>query len=215
MNRKNFVKQFNGFIQRAVKLNELARRHGLTSLECEVEDLDDEDFKQGLRFIIDEVPAGVIDEIYSNKITFAKGDYERRYKTIVKRTVLAIQAGLSTRLLVFVLFSYAGLTRDEQREIEYIVMRDPPGPDDSETEKEDPAATVATYQFNSLRHWAMAVHTIATEIGEEPAGVNFGYPTSREITITDNCEDPDKVTQIITANDGTLYVQEDLELDIN
>ena len=46
MNRKNFIKQFTGFIQRAVKLNELAKRHGISSLECEVEDLDDEDFKQ-------------------------------------------------------------------------------------------------------------------------------------------------------------------------
>ena len=124
MTRSKFIEEFTGFIQQAIRLNEMAKKHGISSLESEVEDLDDEDFKQGLRFIIDEVDAAIIDEIYSNKIAFARGIYERRYKTIIKRTVLGIQAGISTRLLVFVLFSYANLPPKEQREIEYELMRD-------------------------------------------------------------------------------------------
>ena len=133
MTRSKFVENFTGFIQQAVRLNGKAKEYGISSLENEVEDLDDEDFKHGLRLIIDEVDAAIIDEIYSNKIAFAKGTYERRYKTILKRAVLGIQEGLNTRILVYVLFSYAGLTRSEQREIEYIVIRDSPGSDDSET----------------------------------------------------------------------------------
>jgi len=124
MTKRKFISSFMVFIKQAARLNEKRRMHGLSSLENEVEDLDDEFFKQGLRLIIDKTDPAIINEIFSNKIAFEKNKYMRRYMTIVKRAALAIQEGLNTRLLVLVLFSLADLPKKEQHQIECELMKD-------------------------------------------------------------------------------------------
>jgi len=68
MTRKKFIDEYTRFIKRAMKLAEKAIRQGIASLEDEVEDIDDELFKHGLRFVIDGVEPRLIDEIMSNRI---------------------------------------------------------------------------------------------------------------------------------------------------
>ena len=211
MNKKQFIDNFTGLIQQALRFNERKKRYGLSSLEEHLEDLDDEYFKHGMRMVVDGVEAAHIDEILSNILAYEEDKYTHRFKTIVKRTVLGIQEGLSSRILVFILLSMAGLQKDEQRAIEYIVLRDPSDePDEPEiaTERE---TTVVRYEFSSLRKWAIAVEKIEYQLGEK--GVIFGNSSNREIALTDKCEDPGKVIEIITANDGTKVIELDLDID--
>ena len=124
MTRKKFINIFTDFIKKAVMLNNKRLEHGIQSLENEVEDLDDEYFKMGLRMIIDEVDLKLVDEILSNMLFFKKGKYERTYITIVKRTVIGIHEGLSSRILVMVLLSLANLPKREQNMVEYELLKD-------------------------------------------------------------------------------------------
>ena len=122
MNRTTFIKETTRLIQKALKFNEKVKKHGITSLEEEIEDLDDEDFKTGLRMLVDGVNPGIIDEVLSNKLSFEKDKYMRIYRTIAKRTVQGMQEGLNSRTLFYVLLSLAGLSPKEQREMERIVV---------------------------------------------------------------------------------------------
>jgi len=124
MTRREFIRDFTRFVVQAVRLSKKSRMSGISSLENEVEDLDDEFFKQGLRMIIDEVGPSIVDEILSNKIKFEKNKHSRLYKTIVKRTVLGIQGDLKTRLLVLILFSLANLPRRDQNKLECELLKD-------------------------------------------------------------------------------------------
>ena len=130
MTRIEFVKTYKDFLRLTVKLYEKARREGLLALEDEIEDIDDENFKIGLRLTVDGVASEIIDEIYSNKIAFEKDEYERQFRTIQKRAVLGLQRGENSRILFLVLNSYANLSKDEQREIDNALFNDESGPDD-------------------------------------------------------------------------------------
>jgi len=111
-------------MQNTLRLNQKVQEHGIPSLEEEVFDLDDGDFTRGLCFVIDGAAAGIIEEYFSNKISFIKDKYTRLYKTILKRAVLGIQAQEKNNILVHVLLSYAGLPQKEQRNIEYVLLSD-------------------------------------------------------------------------------------------
>jgi len=124
MTRDEFVKTYTDFLKCAERLNEKARREGLLSLEEEIEDLDDEYFKMGLRFIVDGISSQIIDEIFSNYIAFEKDEDEHRFKTIKKRALLGIQEGMNFRILFFILNSYANLSQDEQKKIECEMLKD-------------------------------------------------------------------------------------------
>ena len=118
MNKKTFLTETYKLIRIALLLNEKARNHGIPSLEDEVEDLDDENFKIGLRMIIDGNDPKVFAEIISNRMSFEKNKYRRLYMTMVRRVVLGIHEGLRGRIFSYVLFSIAGLSFKEQRKIE-------------------------------------------------------------------------------------------------
>ena len=209
MNKKQFFGNFTGFIQRALKFNELKARNGLSSLEEYLEDLDDEYFKHGMRMVVDGVNAVHIDEILSNILAFEKDKYSRRYKTIVKRAVLGIQEGLSTRILAFVLMSLAGLPKDEQRKVEYIVYRDPP---DEPAEPDPTAGTEGEkFEISGLRQWYMACEDIEYKGLEK--GVVFGNSKNRVIIITDECQEPDQVKEILAEYGGIKVHQDGLDLD--
>jgi len=121
MNRSKFIEKYTLFIQLATALSEKARREGLLSMESEIEDIDQGDegeiFKQGLRLVVDGIDSTIIDEILSNKAAHEKDKYMRMYKTILKRAVLGIQAGLNTKILFHILNSYAGLSQKEESNI--------------------------------------------------------------------------------------------------
>ena len=117
MNEKQFISTITGFITIAIKLNNKRLENGLGSLEIEVEDLDDEYFRKGLRFIIDGVDSKIIDEIFSNYLSFEKDSYKNICMNMVKRTVLGIQEGLSNRDLFFILCSMTGLPLKEEEKV--------------------------------------------------------------------------------------------------
>ena len=126
MNRTEFFNEYKTFIKLAMRLAEKARSQGILSLEDETEDIDDENFKQGLRFVVDGIDPGIIDEIYTNVVYFEKDEYTRQLKTIQKRTVQGLQQGDNPRLLFYVLNSYANLSPDEKKEIELGFFNDTP-----------------------------------------------------------------------------------------
>ena len=122
MTRKKFVDEYTRFIQLAMKLAAKSQEQGIASLEDEIEDIDDELFKQGLRFVVDGAAPRIIDEIMSNRIAHEKDKEQRILKTVQKRAVLGIQAGESLRIFYHVLLSLPGLTPKEERQIENLVL---------------------------------------------------------------------------------------------
>ena len=130
MTRNEFFKTYRDFLKCAIRLYEKARREGLLSLEEEIEDLDEENFKTGLRLVVDGVASEIIDEIFSNIIAFEKDENERQFKIIQKRAILGLQRGENFRILFLVLNSYANLSKDEQKEIEYDLLNDSSGDSD-------------------------------------------------------------------------------------
>ena len=122
MTRKKFIEEYTRFIQFAMKLATKSMKQGIASLEEETDDLDDELFKQGLRFVVDGAEPRIIDEIMSNRIAHEKDKEQRILKTVQKRAVLGIQAGESLRIFYHVLLSLPGLTPKEERQIENLVL---------------------------------------------------------------------------------------------
>jgi flagellar motor component MotA len=124
MTKNELIGKFTELAKRTLKFAAKAKKTNVSDLEDEVEDLDDEDFKQGLRHVIDGFPSAVIDEIFSNKIKFAKDEYERQYRSAMKRALLGIQAVEGPNMLARVLMSYIDLTQREKNQIEAVLMRD-------------------------------------------------------------------------------------------
>jgi len=59
MNKSKFISSFKDFIQCAVRLNEMTLKKGISSLDYELEDLNDEFFKQGLRFVVNKTDTSI------------------------------------------------------------------------------------------------------------------------------------------------------------
>jgi hypothetical protein len=200
MNEKVFIEDFANILRQTLMLNDVVKKYGLSALDSNIWNLDDEDFKQGLVLVRDETNPAIIEEIFSNIIAFTAGEYERRYKTITKRAVLGIQEGLSSRLLMKVLLSYANLPPDALKKIEYELLS---GEDelDIEGEGED-----EEYQIENIRHWAMIKEAI--EYGELTKGIVFDK-SSQTITITADCDNPDKVKELIALHGVPANTQDD------
>jgi flagellar motor component MotA len=125
MNKSELIGKFTELAKRTLAFTKMAiKSKDLSVLESEVEDLDDEDFKEGLRHVIDGFPSAVIDEIFTNKIAFSKDAYERQYRSAMKRAVLGIQAVEGPNMLLRVLMSHLDLTKKEKNAIESILLRD-------------------------------------------------------------------------------------------
>jgi flagellar motor component MotA len=122
MNRKTFIAEYTRFITLAMKLAAKAQKQGIASLEEEIEDIDDELFKQGLRFIADGAEPRIIDEILTNRIAHEKDKEQRILKTVQKRAALGLQAGESCLVFYHVLLSLPGLTPKEEKQIEKLVL---------------------------------------------------------------------------------------------
>ena len=124
MNREKFIDEYKNLLKIAIALAVKAKEKGIASLEDEIEDIDDELFKEGLRFVVDEVEPRFIEEIMSNKIAHEKDKQMRLLKTVEKRAVLGIQAGENPYILLKVLCSYIDLTRKEEQKIEIALLPD-------------------------------------------------------------------------------------------
>jgi len=122
MNRKTFIAEYTRFIQMAMKLAAKAQKQGIASLEEEIEDIDDELFKQGLRFAVDGTEPRFIDEIMSNRLSHEKDEHTRLLKAVQKRAVLGIQAGEPFYIFYHVMLSLPGLTPREEKQIEKLVL---------------------------------------------------------------------------------------------
>ena len=105
MTQKKFIAEYTQFIQLAIALADKSQQQGLLSLETEIEDIADEFFKQGLRFVVGGFDSRIINEILTNRITHEKDKYSRLLKTVQKRAVLGIQAGEPFRVFYHVLKS--------------------------------------------------------------------------------------------------------------
>ena len=122
MTRKTFIAEYIRFITLAMKLSNKALQHGLSSLEDEIDDIDDELFKQGLRFVVDGTEPRLINEIMTNRIAREKDKNMSMLKTVQKRAVLGIQAGEYFRVFYNVLKSLPGLTAKEENKVDDAIL---------------------------------------------------------------------------------------------
>jgi flagellar motor component MotA len=122
MNRKTFTAEYTRILTLAMKLATKALQQGTASLEDEIDDMDDELFKQGLRLAVDGTEPRLIDEILTNRISHEKDKHASLLKTVQKRAVLGIQAKEPLHVFYHVLQSIPGLTRKEEKEIENLVL---------------------------------------------------------------------------------------------
>jgi len=106
MSNSEFIKETAYVINRAYEFADKARREGLLALEDELEDLDDEFLKQGLRLVVDGTDHDIINYILSNHINIEQNEYRKRIKKIMKEAVLNIQMGNNSKLIVHTLISY-------------------------------------------------------------------------------------------------------------
>jgi len=215
MTRKKFIKLYTDFLQRVIKLNQKAIQYGISSLENEIYDIDDNDLRMGLRFVVDETEPAVIDEIFSNKIDFEKDKYTRQLMVIKKRAVLGIRKQEKFSVFYCVLNSYANLTLKESCEIDNLILFDDSDDADSDGDnsQNEPSEKVnVKYTFGSKVSWAIAKETIENELGKDPTGVDFGDTDNLTITSKMDCPDPAKLDKIIDNCEGvthTHYVEWD------
>jgi flagellar motor component MotA len=106
MAQSEFLEQTADVIIKAYNFSKKARKEGLLALEDELENINDELFKQGLHLTVDGVDDTVIANFISNTINTEKDTVTRRLQTIIKDAVLGIQEGDNAELLVHKLISH-------------------------------------------------------------------------------------------------------------
>ena len=118
MNKDEFTEACFIEIERAIDFSEKARKCGLLILEEELENLDNEKsdiLKMGLRLTVEGTDRDIIDKILSNIVNREKNKYLFLLKTIQKETVLMIQEGINTSIIVLVLNSYTDIPFNDPR----------------------------------------------------------------------------------------------------
>jgi chemotaxis protein MotA len=83
-----------GIIQKMVSFSEKARREGLLALEDELEDLDDEFMKKGLRLVVDGTDAEVIRNLMELELNQMQGRHSFKMKLINMWAVLSPGLGM-------------------------------------------------------------------------------------------------------------------------
>jgi len=115
-----FVKRTACILKTAGGFAIKAKSEGLLSLEDELDDIDEEFLKQGLRFVIDATDSEIINVILSNKINIEKDENVKRYYSIQKEAVLNIQSGNNPELIMHKLISF--IDNSELKEISVILQ---------------------------------------------------------------------------------------------
>jgi len=115
MKREKFEQKYNQLMDWAAAMNTKARREGLLSLEDELDNIDDEFLKRGMRLVVDGVASEFIEKILSNLTAQEKDEYSRIIKTMQKEAVLMMQDGIETLLMLNVLNSYTDIPFDAEK----------------------------------------------------------------------------------------------------
>jgi len=79
---KQQVFDSGGIIQKMIAFSEKARREGLLALEDELEDLDDEFMKKGLRLVVDGTDAAIIRDLMELELSQMQGRHAFKIKLI-------------------------------------------------------------------------------------------------------------------------------------
>jgi chemotaxis protein MotA len=84
MGRAFKIQTFNeqGIIQKMIAFSEKARREGLLALEDELEDLDDEFMKKGLRLVVDGTDATIIRDLMELELTQMQSRHAQKISTL-------------------------------------------------------------------------------------------------------------------------------------
>jgi flagellar motor component MotA len=104
---------------------EKARREGILALEEDFDQgkIDERDiFAYGLSFVVDGTDSALIEKILSNIIAQEKDEDSRILKMIQKEAVLAIQEGLSPRILFHLLTSYTDIPLNDEKMKKYLKL---------------------------------------------------------------------------------------------
>jgi chemotaxis protein MotA len=90
------VPSFNekGIITKLMAMSEKARREGLLALEEELEDLDDEFMKKGMRLVVDGTDAEIIRNLMENELSQMQGRHADKISTINMWATLAPGLGM-------------------------------------------------------------------------------------------------------------------------
>ena len=96
MGRSFKIQSFNeqNIIQKMVAFSEIARREGLLALEDELEDLDDEFMKKGLRLVVDGTDAAVIRDLMELELSQMQGRHSAKISSISAWAALAPGLGM-------------------------------------------------------------------------------------------------------------------------
>ena len=83
-----------GIISKLMAMSEKARREGLLALEEELEDLDDEFLKKGLRLVVDGTDAEIIRGLLENELNQIQGRHAEKISTVNMWATLAPGLGM-------------------------------------------------------------------------------------------------------------------------
>ncbi|MDR1837838.1 MAG: MotA/TolQ/ExbB proton channel family protein, partial [Treponema sp.] len=88
--------EFNqaGIIQKMISFSEKARREGLLALEDELEDLDDEFMKKGLRLVVDGTDAAIIRDLMELELSQMQGRHATKIKGLSMWSALSPGLGM-------------------------------------------------------------------------------------------------------------------------
>jgi len=106
LKQNDFIKQAAHIIKISYLFSCKARREGLLSLEDELEDIDYEFIKNGLRLVVDGTDSAIISDICSNNINMQQDENYIRFLLIQKEAILSIQSGENPNFLAHKLISY-------------------------------------------------------------------------------------------------------------
>jgi len=120
MTNKDFEKEYNAIVERAIRFSGKSRREGLLALEEETNDeisrekiFQRDIFELGIKLVIYGADIHHIDKILSNIIELEIDEDKKILKKIQKEAVLQIQARCPERILFLMLNSYVNIGIEE------------------------------------------------------------------------------------------------------
>jgi hypothetical protein len=119
MNETDFMKEYNAIFERSLIFSIIARSMGLVSMgnlldqkKCNQRDI----FEFGMRLIMDGRVPELIDKIFTNLINLEPDKERKILKNIQREAVFAIQQGIPSENLMWILNSYVNVDLDKATE---------------------------------------------------------------------------------------------------
>ena len=116
MKPEEFAQEYKAIVERALFMNDKARREGLLALEELIDEeklLQRDVFELGIRLVTDGTDASFVGRILSNIINLEQDADIKTLKTIQKEAALSIQAGDNPRIMALLLNSYVNIGIEE------------------------------------------------------------------------------------------------------